>query len=418
MSTQSVQDHQTSTPLGEWLASLTMDDLTYDSEAVFTRLREEAPLAWIPVMGAWMATSWDTCRVIAEDADSFHGGTSPTHERVFGSPHILGAEGDVHVDLRLAIGAPVNPRAFRAQLEERVRPTARHYIEELRQRDRAELMADYFEPISVRSVADAYGFYDVEASTLRRWFHGLASGIVNAGVEADGTFSNPAGFAAADAARTEIYEYLTRVDNEAVTGATSPVSELLRAGRSAGDPRSIDDLLPSLLVVFLGGLQEPGHACGNTFLGLMSNGEQLHRIIASPNLLPKAVVEGLRWLSPLYSGGSRIPSRDIHVSGQDLHKGDTVWLAYGSANHDKNEFEAPHLFDIDRASHGHLAFGLGRHSCAGSAFSPQIVRIALEELFSAFPDIHLDSANEANVTGWMFRGAAEIHAILGRETNE
>lgn len=417
-----VQDHttseeQASVPLEEWLSSLTMDDLTYNSEFVFTRLRTEAPLAWIPVMGAWMATSWDVCQAIANDAETFHGGTSPIHERVFGSPHILGAEGDVHADLRLAIGAPVSPRAFRGQIEERVRPIARSYIDQLRQGAKAELMADYFEPISVRSVADAYGFHDVDATTLRRWFHGLASGTVNAAIEPDGTFSNPEGFDAADVARSEIYEYLTRVDERNNGTAKHPITDLLEAGRSPENPRSIEELLPSLLVVLLGGLQEPGHACGNTFLGLMSNDEQLRRVIANPSLLPKAIVEGLRWLSPLYSGASRIPSRDVHFAGQELHKGDTVWLTYGSANHDIKEFDAPDKFDIDRASHAHLAFGLGRHSCAGSAFSPQIVRVALEELFSAFPEIRLDPEAEVNITGWMFRGAAEIHAVLGKESN-
>lgn len=40
-------------------------------------------------------------------------------------------------------------------------------------------MAEYFEPVSTRSLARVIGHGDIDAPTLIRWFHGLATGTSN-----------------------------------------------------------------------------------------------------------------------------------------------------------------------------------------------------------------------------------------------
>ncbi|WP_445521392.1 cytochrome P450 [Streptomyces sp. NEAU-174] len=131
-------------------------------------------------------------------------------------------------------------------------------------------------------------------------------------------------------------------------------------------------------------------------------------------LAPKAVAEGLRWLSPLFSGASRVPDRDMELADVRLRQGDTAWLCYGSANHDETEFDRPEIYDLDRPAHGHLAFGAGRHVCSGSAFAPQIARIALEELFARHPRIRLEPDHEIIVRGWMTQGTTELPVRMPR----
>jgi len=99
-----------------------------------------------------------------------------------------------------------------------------------------------------------------------------------------------------------------------------------------------------------------------------------------------------------------------------LHAGETVRLAYGSANHDGGQFDDPEVFDLERPAHSHLAFGVGRHSCLGSAIAPQIARVALEELFAAFPDIAIDPARPPVARGWAFLGPPELHVRWGSAT--
>ncbi|WP_109524943.1 cytochrome P450 [Nocardia aurea] len=398
-----------STDTHSWLHSLTPDELDRDADTIFARLRSEQPVAWIPLLNAWVATSWQHCQQIAQDAENFHGGTSPGHDRLFGQPNVLGAEGDTHRRLRSVIDPPLRPRAFRQILETSLRTVARTQLDTLDGRDHAELIAEYFEPVSVRCVADRFGFTDVPTDQLLRWFHDLAYSAAH-GV------ADPNAFGPGDAAKADIRTTVTAmVERLAVTPDESAISHWMHDGMPAGRPRDIESLFPSLLIILLGGLQEPGHACGSTFLGLTTRPEQLRRVTADPSLLPKAIAEGLRWMSPLFSGAARVSVSDIEVAGAPIKRGDTVWLSYGSANRDDAEFDSPLEFDLDRPTHPHLAFGTGRHACSGSAFAPQIARIALEELFATYPGITLDPDHPVEVRGWMFRGAQQLRVRLLRE---
>jgi aromatic O-demethylase, cytochrome P450 subunit len=130
-------------------------------------------------------------------------------------------------------------------------------------------------------------------------------------------------------------------------------------------------------------------------------------------MIPKAVVEGLRWLSPIQCASSRLATRNLEIFGSQLKEGDTVFMGYGSANRDDREFERPDVYDLDRPVHPHLAFGAGRHSCAGSNFAPEVARIALEELFGRFPALEQDPHSQVPIHGFFFRGPTELSVRLG-----
>lgn len=46
-------------------------------------------------------------------------------------------------------------------------------------REEGDLLADYFEPISVLALASVLGVPEIEADELRDWFHGLIAGGSN-----------------------------------------------------------------------------------------------------------------------------------------------------------------------------------------------------------------------------------------------
>lgn len=401
----------TQCPVGARANTLTVAELDSDTDEVFAALRAEDPVAWVPALQSWVASSWSICREIATNADDFPGGTNAMEARLFGSPLILGAEGETHTDLRSAVSNQLKPRAFRSGLETRIRPMAREHAAKIADRNAVELMHDYFEPVSVLSVADALGMPNLSSDTLQRWFHTLAGGATNV-TGPDGNFLDPHGFDEPDKIREEVRTHLTQLrEEEQRNPSDGPVANLFRAGLPEGEMRDVEYLLPTVLVLFLGGLQEPGHACGVTFLGLSTRPEQLHRAVSDPRVLPKAISEGLRWMSPLYGGASRTAGRDLVLGGKHIKAGEHIWLIYGSANTDETEFENPLTYDFDRPQHPNLAFGIGRHSCVGSAYAPQVARIALEELFRVAPNIRLDPDRPPNATGWMFRGARELHAV-------
>jgi cytochrome P450 len=367
---------------------------------VFARLRREAPIAWIPSLRAWVASTWKECWEMASDYQNFGGTTDPNTEHVFGQPCILSVDGDVHADLRAMLDPHLRPRAVRRYIEGLVRPIAQRQLATIKDRGSAELMKEYFEPISVRALGDLLGFEEVDSDTLRRWFHDLSTGFANKAL-------HPEGFERSDKATEEIRAFVDpKLERLAREPDDSALSHWLHDGMPEGQTRSAEYIYPTLLVILLGGQQEPGHGAGSVVAGLMSRPDQLRRVVEDRNQVPKAVNEGLRWVAPIWTTLGRRPFREVERAGVTLPAGAHILLAYGSANRDESEFERPEVFDMDRAQHPHMAFGTGKHACAGSSFAPNVIRIALEELLG-LPSLRL--REEPVFWGWIFRGPRELH---------
>ena len=78
--------------------------------------------------------------------------------------------------------------------------------------------------------------------------------------------------------------------------------------------------------------------------------EQWEKLRAQSELLPDAVEEILRWVTPI-SYFSRTATEDCELHGQKIHAGDKVALYWASANRDEEVFEHPFEFR-DRPSAG------------------------------------------------------------------
>ena len=74
---------------------------------------------------------------------------------------------------------------------------------------------------------------------------------------------------------------------------------MLHDGMPDGGSRSVDELIGTVGLMIVGGIQEPAHAAANALLGLLGRSEQAARVAADPQRWSAAVVEeGLRWLPP------------------------------------------------------------------------------------------------------------------------
>jgi cytochrome P450 len=400
--------------LKETFASVvvTEEELFADPYPVYDKLRAEAPLYWHPGMSAFLATRWDDCEAILSDPESFSSITDKdalvTSARAFGGDStVLSTNGPIHADLRKAVDGPLRPRAVKDHMDALVRPIVKTRIEELAKLDRTELMASYFEPVSVRCLGQLLGIEGVDDDTLRRWFSSIISGLINDGLGEEG-------FADSDRAGREMGDVIRPIiERVTATPDNSALSHMVHDGRVEGNPRTADELLPTIHVYIAGGMQEPGHGAGSTLLGLLGEPEQLGRVVADPALVPRAVEEGLRWIAPI-GHAERQALRDVEINGVLIKEGERVLCMLSAANRDPEKFEDPHRFDIDRGNTRHMAFGGGRHFCAGNSFGRAIIRVSIEELLAAFPEIALDPSEPPRVNGWHFRSPRTLPVALGR----
>ena len=170
-------------------------------------------------------------------------------------------------------------------------------------------------------------------------------------------------------------------------------------------------MLPTLKVILLGGMQEPGHAAGTTLAGLLSRGRSRRRstILA---LVRDAVEEGLRWVSPIGTQTRRAlvetrARRDdacprARTSASSSRRRTATRTVWGPTADD---------FDLFRPKRTHAAFGFGPHFCSGHHFSRVQMRIALTRLFERLPGLRLDPERPPLFTGWEFRAPRHLHVL-------
>jgi cytochrome P450 len=98
---------------------------------------------------------------------------------------------------------------------------------------------------------------------------------------------------------------------------------------------------------------------------LIEHPEDRAKLEADPSLLPTAIEEMLRYISPVIMF-LRTATKDTELRGVRVNQGDRAAMFYPSANRDETQFADPDRFDITRTPNPHVGFGGGgTHSASG-----------------------------------------------------
>lgn len=395
-----------STTADTFARAITVRQLDEDPYPIYAWLRREAPVCFVPAVGLWFVTRWADVEFAASHPDLIDSRVTPSPlDRALGGESILVLDGEPQRKLRAMLDPSLRPRVVEANTPDLIEPLVDELLDGLEGRAEAELMAEFFEPISVLSLGRVLGLGDVSGETLRRWFHGLAQGAIN--FEDD-----PARWAVSDATGAEIDRELEPVLERMWTKPDhSTISTMLQHAEGSYEER-VAQILPTLKVILLGGMQEPGHAAGSTLAGLLGSG-QAAEVVADPSRLVRdAIEEGLRWVSPIGTQ-TRRAKVDLELGGVAVPAGANLGVLVSSANRDE-EVWGPDAdsFDLHRPKRNHAAFGFGPHFCSGHHFSRVQMRIAVQRLLERQPHLTLDPERPPHFRGWEFRAPAHLHVRL------
>jgi cytochrome P450 len=179
--------------------------------------------------------------------------------------------------------------------------------------------------------------------------------------------------------------------------ADDPVTGPL-AVRVDGEPLPEDMVLGTIRQFIVVGMVAPCVFIGSMVLHLARHPALQQQLRADPSLIPAAVDEYLRLLTP-YRGFARTPTCDVELGGRLIRRDEPLAVVYASANRDESVFESPHEFVLNRPNIGkHVAFGVGPHRCAGAPLATLMLRVTLEELLVRTTAI--EQAGEPVMTGW------------------
>ncbi len=388
------------------LGAVTVEDLERDPYPVYAELREHAPVAYMPCLDTWMITRWTDVEAACTDPAAFpaHVEHSPT-DRALGGVSMMTTDGEPAKRRRRPFDPTLRPRTVEARMPEVFARLCRERLDAIATAGRADLLTEFFEPVSVLSLAHAMGIADlVDVPTLIRWFAGLAAGVSN--YEDD-----PAKTAACDAVSAEIdVTLLPRFEARLARPTDDLISDLVGAFDGSLDDR-LTLAMPSLKLVLLGGLQEPAHGGATIAHCLLSHPAQLAAVRSDPALVPVAIEEGLRWTAPIGNllrgvvPGTRLGRVAFPPDARAI-------LVVSSANRDRDVWgPTADSFDIGRPKRVHLSFATGPHYCIGHHFARAQLRVAIAMLLERFPALRLDPDHATVYRGHEYRSPKALRVL-------
>jgi cytochrome P450 len=394
------------------LSQVTVEQLEADPYPIYAQLRATAPVAYMPCLDTWMVTTWATVEAACVDPVRFPATVdrSPT-DRALGGVSMMTTDGEPARKRRRPFDATLRPRAIEATMPATFERLCRERLAALGAAGSADLVPDYFEPVSVLSLAHVMGLAEaVDVPTLVRWFNGLAAGVSN--YEGDA-----AKFASCDAVSAEIDAVVTPLFEARLADANvgepgdGLLANLVRAVDGPAEER-LAFVLPSLKLVLLGGLQEPAHGGATITERLLRHPDQLAAVRADPALIPAAVEEGLRWTAPI-GNLLRGVAPGTALGGVDLPEDARVILVVASANRDRDVWgPTADDFDITRPRKASLSFAVGPHYCIGHYFARAQLAVAVRMLLEEFPRLRLDPDDEPVYRGHEYRSPKSLRVLL------
>ena len=186
-------------------------------------------------------------------------------------------------------------------------------------------------------------------------------------------------------------------------------SELVAAllGAEGEEQLSEDELAAMFVVLLFAGHETTTNLISIGLVELLRERDQWELLCRDPSLVPGAVEELLRWVTPV-QWEQRLVVEDVELGGALLERGQTVLTMLAGANRDPEVFERADELDITREdARKHLSFGHGPHFCLGASLARLEGEIAFTELTRRFPDIEL----AVDPGELVFQGAAMMRQL-------
>lgn len=332
--------------------------------------------------GFWAVTRHADVRAVGRDATTFSSEPTtmiadPDTTLPFGDHKMmLMADPPYHTRLRLIVNRAFTPKAVAAR-RARIDQLAAQIVDAVAERGECDLVADIAGEMPSFVIAELLG---IPLDDGRRLYQ--LTEAIHAVPE-----SQPPGAGAA--AVLEMFQYAAGVREEklrAGAGADDLATAILAAEVDGQRLDEIDFALFFLLLVDAGG-DTTRNLVAAGLAALFEHPDERRRLAADPALLPTAIEEMLRWVSPVVYM-RRTATRDTELAGRTIAAGDKVVMYYGSANRDERVFDQPDRFDVARSPNDHVAFGGGGpHVCLGAHLARLEIDALLREVLTRLPGL-------------------------------
>jgi cytochrome P450 len=346
---------------------------------VLARLRAEAPVfEYAP--GTKAVSRYHDIRAISRDPETFCSGrgalvNDPLREGGSVDGSILHMDPPQHGAWRRLLNREFTARAVQ-RMEDGIRALARHLLDAVPRGEVVDLVDVLSAPLPVLVICELLGVPDANRADFRRWSDATI-------LASDGRAALPPD------ALQDVMELVAFLEQLARDKAASPgddVVSLLVGAEVDGRPLTPAELVTFNMSLLVAGNETTRHLISGGMIALAEHPDQRAAVAADRTLVPPAVEECLRWVTPIQQF-ARTATRDAEVGGVPVARGDYLVMLYASGNRDEAAFgPTADRFDALRAIEvPNLAFGFGEHLCLGAALARLEARVVFEELLDRHP---------------------------------
>ncbi|HEX9683611.1 MAG TPA: cytochrome P450 [Acidimicrobiales bacterium] len=321
---------------------------------------------------------------------------------VAGNESIIYLDPPDHARHRKLVSGWFKPSVVRA-FEERVRALAVSLLDDVPSGETFDANEALAIPLPIRVIAEMLGVPSADQDKFRLWSDEVI--MEGSSQEVEGSEFAPGVLA--------LYEYFEQHLAERRVTPGHDVLSTLVAAELDGHQLSDFEMLAFCMTLLVAGNETTRNLLGNGLEVLAGNPDEWDRLRAEPELIPLAVEELLRWVTPVLHF-ARTAAHDSEIAGVPIASGEMVVLLYASANRDEAVFgpTADHL-DLGRDPNPHVAFGFGEHFCLGAQLARLEARVFLEELAARAATLEVTGPVERRRSNLM-RGLSALPMRFGR----
>ncbi|BBE33913.1 cytochrome P450 [Sphingosinicella microcystinivorans] len=383
-----------------WL-EITEEALHRDPYPAFRQLQSGSSVGWVPDLGMWLVAGYKEVEAILRNSDNFVTGTADSLIFDTFGEHMLTTEGAQHERFKSRFRGAFSPARIRASMEQKTEACSKLLLDGLVGRGKAEFRKVYASRLPVLSILALFDIPFEEEAKLRLWYDGFEQALSN--------------FARREEIRSRAHGYVrefhTLIQCHIARVRAAPDDSLLSQVVSDQSDDRLDDaeICRNASIIFFGGISTVEAVVLNSLYALCTHPGALSSVRRNPDLIPQAIEETLRWLSPVQSA-TRHVVRDFSFGESTFRAGDIVNCMLGAANHDPRVFDEPSKYRLNRTNvRKHLGFALGPHFCLGSNLARLEAVTAIRHILGHCPDLRLSTDHLTDVRGYEFRQPTALH---------
>lgn len=180
-------------------------------------------------------------------------------------------------------------------------------------------------------------------------------------------------------AAQDFVNYFDGVSEDRRRNPTDDAASLIANSMIDGKPIGHHEASSYYIALASAGHDTTSSTAAGGVLALIQNPDEWRKLKADPNLVPAAIDEMVRWVSPV-KHFFRTATEDYELRGKKIKAGDALMMCYPSGNRDEETFTDPFSFRVDRSPNRHVGFGYGAHSCLGMFMAKLELQYLFREL--------------------------------------